>query len=93
MSKSTAAKGEQMENELPEGLRPDIRAAVKPILEAARKAGWSSISTHWDSKGSRTVGFNAKSSSGKSIHGVWHESKFPERLKALLHSHRPSTTI
>jgi hypothetical protein len=75
-----------MENELPEGLRPDIRATVRPILEAARKAGWSSISIHWDSKSSRTVGFNAKSPSGKSVHGVWSESKFPERLNALLDS-------
>jgi hypothetical protein len=82
-----------MEDELPEGLRPDIRVAVRPILEAARKAGWSSISIHWDIKGSRTVGFNAKSPTGKSTHGVWHESKFPERLKTLLHSHRPSTRI
>jgi hypothetical protein len=73
-----------MENELPEGLRPDIRAAVRPILEAAHTAGWSSISIHWDSKRSRTVGFNAKSPSGKSFHGVWSESKFPERLNALL---------
>jgi hypothetical protein len=75
-----------MENKLPEGLRPDIRAAVTPIVEAARKAGWSSISIHWDSKSSRTVGFNAKSPSSKSIHGVWRESKFPERLKALIKS-------
>jgi hypothetical protein len=31
---------EQMETELPEGLRSVIRRAVTPMLEAARRAGW-----------------------------------------------------
>jgi hypothetical protein len=57
-----------MENEVPEGLRSDIRATVMPILDAARKAGWSFSSIHWESKSSRTVGFHAKSPSGKSVH-------------------------
>jgi hypothetical protein len=75
-----------MENEVLEGLRSDIRTAVMPILEAARKAGWSFSSIHWASKGSRTVGFNAQSPSGRSVHGLCGESDFPERLKVLLDS-------
>jgi hypothetical protein len=76
-----------MDNEVPEGLRSDIRAAVTPILEAARKAGWSFSSIHWASKSSRTVGFYAKSPSGESVDALCSESNFPERLKALLDSH------
>ena len=73
-----------MENELPEGLRSDIRAAVTPILEAARKAGWSFNSIDWESKGSRTVVLTAKSPSGTAVYLLCGEKEFTERLNALL---------
>jgi hypothetical protein len=75
-----------MDSELPEGLRSDVRETITPILEAARKAGWSFSSIHWASKGSRTVGFYAKSPSGGAVHGLCSESNFSERLKVLLDS-------
>jgi hypothetical protein len=74
-----------MENGIPEGVRSDIRAAVAPILEAAREAGWSFGAIQ--SKGSHAIELNAKSPTGAAVHASWGENDFPERLRTLLNSH------
>jgi hypothetical protein len=75
-----------MENELPEGLRSDIRDDVIPILEAALKAGWYFSTIHWESTSSRTLGLQGRSPSGRAVHAICSESDFQERLKALINS-------
>jgi hypothetical protein len=75
-----------MENGIPEGVRSDIRAAVAPILESARKAGWF-LGVIIHTRSSRGVEFNAVSPSGRFVHAAWGENVFAERLKALIDSH------
>jgi hypothetical protein len=72
-----------METELPEGLRSDIRRAVTPMLEAARRAGWS-FSSIRSKAGSHMIELNAISPSGTAVHGSWGEDEFSERLKVVL---------
>jgi hypothetical protein len=49
-------------------------AAALPILDAVRAAGWYVSTIEWESKSTRTVGFIAKSVTGRPVHIVCGES-------------------
>ena len=73
-----------MRDEMIADLRSDIRAAVIPILEAVRAAGWDVGPIAWESKSARTVKFTAESPSGRMAFVVCGESALPDRLQALI---------
>jgi hypothetical protein len=72
-----------MQDELPEGLRDEVRALALPIIEKAREAGWR-VSTTWENKRDRVVRLHAKSPAGRTLYVASPENLFIERLEEIL---------
>jgi hypothetical protein len=66
-------------NDLPE----QLRTAIRPMVEATKANGWTSVTVHWQEQGKRKVGVVATSPNGTRVSRVFDEIKLAEELPAF----------